>query len=58
MTGKFITTLLVAALGGLIGIKLKIPAGAIFGAMVFTAVYNMLTASAYVPEEAPIRFFR
>ena len=50
MTGKFITTLLVAALGGLIGIKLRVPAGALFGAMVFTAAYNLLTGAGYVPE--------
>jgi len=52
MTAKFITTLLVGALGGLVGIKLKLPAGALFGAMLFTAVYNLITDAGYVPEQA------
>lgn len=52
MLGKFITTLLIGALGGIIGIKLKIPAGALFGAMVFSAVYNLITNAGYVPPKA------
>jgi len=30
--------------------KLKIPAGALFGAMVFTAAYNLATNAGYVPD--------
>jgi membrane AbrB-like protein len=52
MISSFITTLLVAAVGGIIGIKLKLPAGALFGAMVATAVYNLLTNKGYVPPQA------
>lgn len=51
MLTKFITTLLIGALGGIVGIKLKIPAGALFGAMVFSAVYNLITNAAYVPPK-------
>ncbi len=52
MLGKFITTLLIGTLGGIIGMKLKIPAGALFGAMVFTAVYNLISDAGYVPPQA------
>ena len=51
MVTRFILTLLVGVLGGIIGIKLKIPAGALFGAMVFTAAYNLATNFGYVPEQ-------
>jgi membrane AbrB-like protein len=45
-------TLLVGTAGGIIGIKLKLPAGALFGAMVATATYNLLTSKGYVPPQA------
>ena len=51
MALRFIMTLLVGGLGGLIGIKLKLPAGALFGAMVTTAVYNLLWDKGYVPPQ-------
>ena len=54
MVTRFIMTLLVAAAGGIIGIKLKLPAGALFGAMVATAVYNLLTNKGFVPPQANI----
>jgi len=45
-------TLLAAALGALIFVKLKIPAGAFLGAMFFVALFNVFTDMAYFPAEA------
>lgn len=47
---KLIVTLIVAGIGGFIGIKLKIPAGAMIGAMVFVAIYNIYTGKATIPS--------
>jgi len=52
MMTRFIMTMLVGAAGGILGMKLKLPAGALFGAMVSTAVYNLLTSKGYVPPQA------
>lgn len=38
----FLLTLGIAAVGGLIGLKLKIPAGAMMGAMLFVVLFNLL----------------
>ncbi|WZL71905.1 AbrB family transcriptional regulator [Clostridiaceae bacterium 35-E11] len=46
---KIIYTLIVAGIGGMIGIKLKIPAGALVGAMVFVAIYNIWSGKGYIP---------
>lgn len=46
---KVFYTLLVAGLGGIIGIKLKIPAGALIGAMIFVAIYNITTGRGEIP---------
>jgi len=46
---KIIITLLLAAVGGLAGYKIGIPAGAFIGAMVFVTVYNLITSHAIVP---------
>lgn len=47
---KIIYTLLIGALGGYAGIKLKIPAGAMIGSMISVAVYNVLSQKGYVPS--------
>ncbi|MDY0236955.1 MAG: AbrB family transcriptional regulator [Gudongella sp.] len=47
--GKIIMTLFVAAVGGLVGIKLKIPAGALVFSMLAVAIYNIYTANAFIP---------
>lgn len=47
---KIIYTLLIAGAGGYIGIKLKIPAGALIGAMVFVAIYNIYTGQGEIPK--------
>lgn len=46
---KVFYTLLVAGLGGVIGIKLKIPAGALIGAMIFVGIYNIVTGQGNIP---------
>ncbi len=47
---KIIYTLLIGALGGYAGIKLKIPAGAMIGSMISVAVYNVLSQKGYFPS--------
>lgn len=42
-------TLLVAIVGGLLGIKLKVPAGALVFSMLAVALYNIYTSNAYIP---------
>jgi len=44
--------MLIGAAGGIIGLKLKLPAGALFGAMAATAAYHLLTSKGYVPPQA------
>lgn len=46
---RIIFTLIVGIIGGYIGIKLKIPAGAMIGSMIFVGGYNVLTSGAHVP---------
>ena len=47
-------TLLAAAAGGLLALKLKIPAGAIIGGMVFVAALNIIWGIASVPSGARV----
>ncbi len=51
---KIIVTIMIGAIGGLIGVKLKIPAGAMIGSMLFVAVYNIYTAKGYIPPNFKI----
>lgn len=46
---NILITLLFGALGGFIGIKLKIPAGAMIGAMVSVALFNIFTSKGHIP---------
>ncbi len=46
---KILVTLIIAFIGGLIGIKLRIPAGALVGAMVLVAIYNIFNGKADIP---------
>ncbi len=48
---KIIYTLAVAAIGGYIGIKIKMPAGALIGAMIAVAVFNIQTGKGDVPSQ-------
>ena len=49
---SLITTLLVAALGATVFVKLKVPAGAFLGAMIFVVTFNVLTDFATFPVNA------
>ncbi len=44
-------TLLIAAAGGILGYKLKLPAGAMIGAMVAVGAYNIFNNQAYIPPQ-------
>jgi membrane AbrB-like protein len=46
---KVILTLIIACAGGMTGVKLKIPAGALIGAMIFVGVYNIYSGQAEIP---------
>ncbi|GAA0723496.1 hypothetical protein GCM10008905_16190 [Clostridium malenominatum] len=46
---KIFYTLLIAFIGGIIGIKAKIPAGALVGAMISVAIYNIYTGKGEIP---------
>jgi uncharacterized protein len=48
---KIIYTLIIAGIGGYIGVKLKVPAGALIGAMIFVAIYNIKTSQGYIPKD-------
>jgi len=47
---SFFLTLLAAALGAFVFLKLKVPAGAFLGSMVFVALFNILAGAAFFPE--------
>ncbi|MDK2868716.1 MAG: hypothetical protein PWP51_1869 [Clostridiales bacterium] len=51
---KVVYTLLVAAIGGLIGLKLKIPAGTLIGSMVAVGLFNITTGQGTVPVNLKI----
>lgn len=46
---KIVLTLIMGLVGGFLGIKLKIPAGAMIGSMIFVGGYNVLTNGAHMP---------
>jgi membrane AbrB-like protein len=48
---KILITLAVAAFGGLIFRKLKVPSGAMLGAMFTVIIFNLITGHAYIPRE-------
>lgn len=43
-------TLLVALAGGFLGVKAKIPAGALLGAMTAVGFYNIMSGQGYIPS--------
>lgn len=47
-------TFLVALIGGVIAVRCKVPAGAMVGAMIAVAVFNVATGTAYFPTNAKI----
>lgn len=46
---KIVLTLIMGLIGGYVGIKLKIPAGAMIGSMIFVGGYNVFTSNGYMP---------
>jgi membrane AbrB-like protein len=44
-----IYTLIIASIGGFIGLKLNLPAGALVGSMVFVAIYNIFVGNGEIP---------
>lgn len=46
---RIIITLATAGIGGFIGLKLKIPAGALIGSMIAVAVFNILVGKGEIP---------
>lgn len=51
---KIIITLIVATIGGIIGIKLRIPAGPLIGSMIAVAIYNIISSKATMPNSFKI----
>ncbi|EFW37673.1 AbrB family transcriptional regulator [Treponema phagedenis] len=51
---KIAVTFIFACFGGFLGIKLKIPAGAMIGALIATAAYNILSNQAHIPPNLKI----
>ena len=49
--GLFLLTLAIAAVGGIIGYKLKLPAGAMLGAMIAVIIFNISTEKAVFPSD-------
>lgn len=47
---ELIVTLIIGMIGGLIALKLKVPAGAMVGSMLSVALYNIITGEAYFPQ--------
>lgn len=48
---QLILTLAIAAFGGWVGLKLRIPAGTLLGALLFTVLFNLIFEQAYVPKD-------
>jgi uncharacterized protein len=53
MTSLIITTV-IGAIGGITALRLKVPAGAMVGAMLAVAIFNVLTGQAYMPQNVKI----
>ncbi|HBH12026.1 MAG TPA: AbrB family transcriptional regulator [Clostridiales bacterium] len=44
-----VLTLFVAVLGGLIGLRLRIPAGSLIGSIVASALFNIISSKGFIP---------
>jgi uncharacterized protein len=51
---RLIITLIIGLLGGLTALRFKVPAGAMVGSMLSVAVFNVLTSSAYLPQDVRV----
>lgn len=47
---NLILTLIIGLAGGIIALRLKVPAGAMVGAMLAIAIFNIITGAAYFPQ--------
>lgn len=54
MLSQFVLTALIALLGGILGLKAKIPAGAMFGSMLSVALFNLITGTAFFPSDLKV----
>ena len=52
--GKLFGTLLVAIIGGWVGIRFRVPAGAMIGSLVAVAIYNYFSQIGYMPPNLKI----
>lgn len=46
---NIILTLIAAVIGGFIGLRLRIPAGALIGSIIASAIFNIITAKGFLP---------
>lgn len=46
---KIVITIIVGLIGGYVGVKLNIPAGAMIGSMIFVGIYNVVSNNAQLP---------
>ena len=54
MLGEFLLTLAVGILGGYIFIKMRVPSGAMIGAMVGVTAFNLISECAFFPDDMRI----
>lgn len=48
---ELILTLIIGMIGGILALRLKVPAGAMVGSMLSVALYNIITGEAYFPQD-------
>lgn len=51
---ELVITIIVGLIGGITALKLNVPAGAMIGSMVITAVFNVITGKAFMPQDVKI----
>lgn len=51
---ELVITIIVGLIGGITALKLNVPAGAMIGSMVITAVFNVITGKASMPQDVKI----
>ncbi|WP_097027374.1 AbrB family transcriptional regulator [Clostridium peptidivorans] len=51
---ELVITIIVGLIGGITALKLNVPAGTMIGSMVITAVFNVITGKAFMPQDVKI----
>jgi membrane AbrB-like protein len=51
---ELILTIIIGFIGGLTALRFKVPAGAMVGSMIATAVFSVLTGKAFMPQDVKI----